>query len=62
MKQLLATLTSKKHAYDYKIGFHAPISNMIEEKIYTNLHKNLRYEKLEKIINIDKLIINLKKL
>lgn len=62
MKQLLATLTSKKHAYDYKIGFHAPISNMIEEKkIYTNLNKSLRYGKLEKIINIDKLIINLKK-
>ena len=58
LKKMLAKYTSFKHAYDKKIGFHAPVSKMINEK---KIIKNLHYEKLEKIIDIDKLNINLNK-
>ena len=60
LKKMLAKHTSIKHAYDKKIGFHAPISKMINEKeIIKNLDKAFNYDKLEEIIDIDKLIINL---
>lgn len=60
LKKMLAKHTSIKHAYDKKIGFHAPTSKMINEKeIIKNLDKAFNYDKLEEIIDIDKLIINL---
>ena len=60
LKKMLAKQTSFKHAYDKKIGFHAPVSKMInEKKILKNLNQTFNYDKLEKIIDIDKLILNL---
>jgi len=62
LKEMLTIYTSKKHAYDKKIGFHAPISKMINEsRIRRNLNYNLNLDRLEKIIDIDKLFINLNK-
>ena len=62
LKQLLTKYTSSNHAYDKKIGFHAPISKMIEKKIsYKTIERKLVFDKLEKIIVIDKLRNNLKK-
>lgn len=62
LKKMLTNITSKKHAYDKKIGFHAPISKMINEKqIKNNLKINFNYEVLEKIIDIDKLEMYLRK-
>ena len=59
---MLTLYTSKKHAYDKKIGFHAPVSKMINEnRIRRNLNYNLNLDRLEKIIDIDKLFINLNK-
>ncbi len=61
LKQMLTKYTSHKHAYDKKIGFHAPISKMIETKVnLKNFEVKLKYEKLEKLIDIDKLKKNLK--
>ncbi|RPG99778.1 MAG: hypothetical protein CBC78_000720 [Candidatus Pelagibacter sp. TMED118] len=63
LKELLVKYTSTNHAYSNKIGFHAPVSKMInEDKIINNLKSNLYLEKLEKIIDIDKLTQNLKKI
>ena len=62
LKEMLTLYTSKKHAYDKKIGFHAPVSKMINEnRIRRNLNYNLNLDRLEKIIDIDKLFINLNK-
>ena len=60
LKQMLTKYTSHKHAYDKKIGFHAPISKMIEKKEnLKNFEVKLKYDKLEKLIDIDKLKKNL---
>ena len=56
LKKMLASYTSYAHAYDNKIGFHAPISKLIErETNIKNFKSKIYYEKLEKFIDIDKL-------
>lgn len=60
LKKMLAKQTSLDHAYDKKIGFHAPVSKMINEKrIFKNLNQTFDFNKLEKLIDVDKLILNL---
>lgn len=60
LKKMLAKQTSFDHAYDKKIGFHAPVSKMINEKrILKNLNQIFDFDKLEKLIDVDKLILNL---
>ena len=60
LKKMLAKHTSFDHAYDKKIGFHAPVSKMINEKrIFKNLNQIFDFDKLEKLIDVDKLILNL---
>ena len=62
LKMILAKFTSSKHAYDIKIGFHAPMSKLINQKInLTNVHQKLNYDILSRIIDIDKLKTELKK-
>jgi asparagine synthetase B (glutamine-hydrolysing) len=55
LKKILEKMTNKKHAYDKKIGFHAPISKFFsfENKIFVNSLKKLNYDNLSVIINID---------
>jgi len=62
LKQILTKYTSHNHAYDNKIGFHAPISKMIEKKLsFKTIQSKIDFDKLERIIVIDKLKNNLKK-
>ena len=62
LKKMLSKYTSSKHAHDKKIGFHAPVSKLLNENyIVKNLDKKLNYEKLEKLVDIDKLLLNVRK-
>ena len=62
LKKMLSKYTSTEHAFDKKIGFHAPVSKLLNENyIVKNLDKKLNYEKLEKLIDIDKLVLNIRK-
>ena len=60
-REIIQIASVKSKTYDKKIGFHAPISKMIETKVnLKNFEVKLKYEKLEKLIDIDKLKKNLK--
>ena len=62
LKKMLSKYTSTEHAFDKKIGFHAPVSKLLNENyIVKNLDKKLNYEKLEKLIDIDRLVLNIRK-
>ena len=55
LKKILAKMTNKKHAYDKKIGFHAPVSKFFsfKNKMFVNSLEKLNYDHLSVIINID---------
>lgn len=55
LKKILSKMTNKKHAFDKKIGFHAPISKFFSftNKMFVNALNKLKYDYLSIIIDID---------
>ena len=58
----LAGGMSAASAENIKIGFNAPMSKLVNQKINSkNIHQKLNYDILSRIIDIDKLKTELKK-
>jgi asparagine synthetase B (glutamine-hydrolysing) len=55
LKKILSKMTNKKHAFDKKIGFHAPVSKFFSfrNKMFVNALDKLNYDYLSVIIDID---------
>ena len=55
LKKILAKMINKKHAFDKKIGFHAPVSKFFSfsNKIFVTTLEKLNYDCLSVIIDID---------
>ena len=56
LKLMLSKYTSKKHSYDKKIGFHAPVSNIFTKHLkIEKLVNQLNNENVCKIFDVKKL-------